>query len=57
MTGGRRHTPSHSNVCKSFIIQLTDIFSADITPDMLRLCRITKVKVLFLVLEYVFNFN
>ena len=35
----------------------TYIFSADITPDMLKLCRVTKVKVLFLVLVYVFNFN
>ena len=32
-------------------------FPADITPDMLKLCRVTKVKVLFLVLVYVFNFN
>ena len=44
-----------SNVCK-FLIS-TYIFSADITPDMLKLCRVTKVKVLFLVLIYVFNFN
>ena len=36
----------------------TYIFSADIKPDMLKLCRVTKVKVLFLVLVYVFyNFN
>ena len=35
----------------------TYIFSADITPDKLKLCRVTKVKVLFLVLVYVFNFN
>ena len=35
----------------------TYIFSADITPDMLKLCRVTKVKVLFLVLVYVFNFH
>ena len=35
----------------------TYIFSADITPDMLKLCRLTEVKVLFLVLVYVFNFN
>ena len=33
------------------------IFSADITTDMLKLCRVTKVKVLFLDLVYVFNFN
>ena len=35
----------------------TYFFSADITPDMLKLCRVTKVKVLFLVLVYVFNVN
>ena len=33
----------------------TYIFSADIKPDMLKLCRVTKVKVLFLVLVYVLN--
>ena len=31
--------------------------SADITPDMLKLCRVTKVKVLFLVLVCIFIFN
>ena len=35
----------------------TYIFSADITPEMLKLCRVTKVKVFFLVLVYVFNFD
>ena len=35
----------------------TYIFSADITPDMLKLCRVTNVKVLFLVLVYIFYFN
>ena len=71
MTGGIRHTPSHTNVCKFFIFQLqfnsrplristcleSYIFSADITPDMLKLSMVTKVKVLFLVLVYVFNFK
>ena len=57
MTGGIRHTPRHTNVCKFFNFQLALIFSADFTPDMLKLCRVTKVKVLFLVLVYVFNFN
>ena len=47
MTGGICDTPSHS----------TYIFSADITPEMLKLCRVTKVKVFFLVLVCVFNFN
>ena len=55
MTGGIRHTPSHTNVCKFFFS--TYIFSADITPDKLKLCRVTKVKVHFLGLVYVFNFN
>ena len=35
----------------------TYIFSADITPEMPKLCRVTKVKVFFLALVYVFNFN
>ena len=35
----------------------TCIFSADITPEMLKLCRVTKVNVFFLVLGYVFNFD
>ena len=57
MTGGIRHTPSHRNVCKFFIFQLT--FSQLILHliIMLHFCRVTKVKVLFLVLVYVFNFN
>ena len=50
MTGSIRHTPSHINFS-------TYIFSADITPGMLKLCRVTKVKVLFLVLVYVLNLN
>ena len=33
------------------------MFSADITPERLKLCRVTKVKVIFLVLVYVFNFD
>ena len=35
----------------------TSIFSADITPEMLKLRRVTKVKVFLLVLVYVFNFD
>ena len=35
----------------------TYIFSANITPEMLKLCRVTKVKVFFLVLIDVFNFD
>ena len=57
MTGGIHHTSSHTNVCKFFIFQLTLFFSADITPDMLKLCRVTKVKGLFVVLVYIFIFN
>ena len=36
---------------------LTYIFSADITLEVLKLCKVTKVKVFFLVLVYVFNFD
>ena len=54
MTGGIGHTPSRTNVC-NFSYFLTYIFSNDIEPDMLKLCRVTKVKVLFPVLVYVFN--
>ena len=35
----------------------TYIFSADITPEMLKLGRVTKVKAFFLVLVYVFNID
>ena len=35
----------------------THIFSADISPEMLKLGRVTKVKVLFLVLVFVFHFD
>ena len=56
MTGSISHTPSHTNVYKFFYFS-TYLFSADITPDVLKLCRVTKVKVLFLVLVCVFNFN
>ena len=47
------HTPSHTNVCKFS----TYIFSADISPEMLKLGRVTKVKVPFLALVFVFNFD
>ena len=33
------------------------MFSADITPEMVKLCRVTKVKVFFLVLVYVSSFD
>ena len=56
MTGGMAYTPSHTNVCKFFHFS-TYIFSVDVTPGMLKLCRVTKVKVLFLVLVSVFYFN
>ena len=51
------YTPSHTNICKFFNFQLTVFSAADITPVMLTLCRVTKVKVFFLVLVYVFNFD
>ena len=35
----------------------TYIFSVDISPEMLKLGRVTKVMVLFLVLVFVFNFD
>ena len=55
MSGAIRHTPSHTkSVNFSFS---TYIFSADIRPGMLKRCKVTKVKVLFQVLVYVFNFN
>ena len=49
ITGDMHYTSSHTNVCK--------FFAADITPEMLRLSKVTKVNVLFLVLVYVFNFG
>ena len=57
MTGGMHYTPSHTNVCKFLDFQPT--FSQLIWnwPEMLKLCRLTKVKVLFLVLVCVFNFS
>ena len=36
---------------------IATLISADITPEMLKLCRVTKVKVFFLVLVYIFNCN
>ena len=50
------YTPSHTNVSKFFQFS-TYIFSADITPGMLKLCRVTKVRVFYLVLVYAFNFD
>ena len=56
------HTPSPTNACNFFNLHNayhqsfqfpTYIFSADITPEMLKLCAITKVNVVFLVLVYV----
>ena len=42
MTGGMHYTPSHTNVCKFYNFQLT-FFSADISPEILTLTRVTKV--------------
>ena len=49
MTGGMTYTPSHANVCKIFQIS-SYISQTDITPTKLKLCKVTKVKVLFPVL-------
>ena len=55
-TRGMHYTPSHTNVYK--ISQFsTYIFSADITPEMLKIGRVTKVKMFILVLVYVFDFS
>ena len=56
MTGGIHYNPSHTNVCKFFNFQLT--FSQLISHlKMLKLCRVTKAEVFFLVLVYDFNFS
>ena len=57
MTGGIMHTPSHTNKRLQIFQFSAYIFSADITPEMLKLCRVTKVKVFFLVLVYIYNFD
>ena len=46
-----------TDVCMTGGIMHFAIFSADILPEMLKLGRVTKVKVLFLVLVFVFNFS
>ena len=55
MSEGMHYTHSHTNVSKFFNFQLT--FSQLILhfQNMLKLCRVTYVKVFFLVLVYVFN--
>ena len=52
------YTPSHTNVCNFLNFQLT-FSQLIVTSEMLKLCRprVTKVKVFFLVLVYVFNFD
>ena len=50
-------TPSRAYKRLYFFQFSTYIFSADITPEMLKLGRVTKVKVFFLVLVYVFNID
>ena len=57
MTGGVHYTPSHTNVSNICLQFSTYIFAANITPEMLKLCSVTKVKVFFLLLVYVFNFD
>ena len=56
LTNRPLHTPSHTNVCNFFKFS-TYIFSADITPEMLKLGRVTKVKVFYLVLGHVFTID
>ena len=56
MTGGMHYTPRHTNVCNFFQFS-TYIFSADIVPEMLNLGRVTKIKMLFVVLVFVVNFE
>ena len=41
----------------NFTIFSTYIFSADISPELMKLGRVTNVKLLFLVLVIVFNFD
>ena len=56
MTGGMHYTPSHTNVCKFYNFQLT-FSQLIISPELLKLGRVTKFKMLFLVLVFVFNFD
>ena len=56
MTGGNNAYPQSYKRLQIFQFS-TYIFPADITPEMLKLCRITNVKVFFLLLVYVFNFD
>ena len=51
------HTPVIQTSVNFTIFNFNYIFSADISPEMLKLGRVTKVKVLFLVLVFVFNFD
>ena len=56
MTGGITHIPNSYK--RLWIFQFsTYIFSADFTPEILNLSRVIKVKVFFLVLVYVFDFD
>ena len=50
MTGSIRHPPSDTNLQLTFSRLILHLI-------ILKLCRVTKVIVLFLVLVYVFNFN
>ena len=54
MTGGMHYTPVIQNFSINFS---TYIFSVDIILNMLKLYRVTKLKVFFLVLVYIFNFG
>ena len=53
MTGGITQSYKHLQISQFS----TSMFLADITPEMLKLCRFTKVKAFFLVLVDVFSFS
>ena len=55
MTGGMHYSSSLQTSVNFSIFNLH--FAADITAEMLKLGRVTKVKVFFLALVYVFNFD
>ena len=50
------HNPSHIQTSVNFSI-FNFHFSANIIPERLKRCILTKVNVFFLVVVYVFNFN
>ena len=57
MTGGIHYTPNHTMSVNFFSIFILHFLRADITPEILKLCKVTKAKVIFLVLVYVFDID